>query len=67
MQTGAEEDGSRKTSVHEAAIMVTHDPLHDKDRGLVVVGSSLHLGDLLGQDAARTLSHQHTAHLVAHS
>ena len=53
MQTGAEEDGYRRTSVHEAAILVTPHALQAKDRGLVVVGSSLHLGDLLGQDTAR--------------
>ena len=55
MQTGAEEDGIRKSSVHEAAILVSRHALHKQDRGLVIVGSSLHLGDLLGQDAARAL------------
>ena len=54
LQTGSEgEDLPRHSSVHEAAVLVTHQALHEGDRGLIIAGHSLHLGDLLGQDTAR--------------
>ena len=54
MQTGPPEDDTpRHSSIHEAAVLVSPHALQEGDRGLVVVGSSLHLGDLMGQDAAR--------------
>ena len=45
----------RHATVHEAAVHVLHQGLGQEDRGLILAGSSLHLGDLLGRGAARGL------------